>query len=178
MRPIVFLDIDDVMVLNKKFGGRHVLKYFDRGDGVGLDDWPELWSELILPAARANLRALHDEFNPEYVISSSWVKHFEKDQLIEIFERTGLPFVSENLHKNWMPPWKMSSQRVHEICWWLDKNDVKQYVVLDDLNSGYSLRDAHLLHPTLAEHVVFCDADIGFVYDKYAKAREILSSAS
>ena len=65
--PIIFLDIDDVLVLNEKYGGWDALEALAHE----VEHHPELWQLLVFPAGRDNLRALHEEFSPTYVISST-----------------------------------------------------------------------------------------------------------
>lgn len=68
MKPIIFLDVDDVLAISREFTSYQVMTIFKSGD---LDSWPELWDGLLCASARRNLAALHSEFDLEYVISSS-----------------------------------------------------------------------------------------------------------
>lgn len=81
MRPVVILDLDDVLAIHRKHNSFQVLAAFK---AAALDDVPSLWKYLFNSSACKNLRNLHDEFTPEYVISSSWTSSARKilrDQL-------------------------------------------------------------------------------------------------
>jgi len=61
-------------------------------------------ARLGIPEARTNLVALHDEFWPQYVISSSWSNYLSEGQMREVFKRSGLAFVADNMHRRWTTP--------------------------------------------------------------------------
>jgi hypothetical protein len=69
MRPIVFLDFDDVLAVHEVHTSYRVIDAFARGN---LDALPELWTYVFDAGAKEHLRTLHNEFQPAYVISSSW----------------------------------------------------------------------------------------------------------
>lgn len=170
MRPIIFLDIDDVLAISREYTGRHVMTAFKSSDP---DGWPELWEGLISAGARANLVALHREFWPQYVISSSWSNYLTREQMQAIFRRTGLDFVTQNLHKWWTTPKNTGPSRIDEIEKWIAKHGRRRQtiLVLDDQDSGVSLRASSLDHQGL---VVLCDPWVGFNVDKLASAQCLL----
>jgi len=77
-RPVVFLDIDDVLCVNRLYNTRQVLAVLDGDESINAC---EVWQQIFHASARANLRQLHDEFEPIYVISSSWTLHLSREQL-------------------------------------------------------------------------------------------------
>jgi hypothetical protein len=97
-QPIIFIDMDDVLVVSREFTSYQVIIAFKLNQA---DNWPEPWQGLVLPEARPNLAALYEEFSPKYVVSPSWSKHLGQDQMSEVFRRNGLGFVADNLHEQW-----------------------------------------------------------------------------
>lgn len=169
MRPVVFADLDDVLAVHEEHNSFQVLAAFKH---AALDDVPTLWKYLFDDSACKNLRTLHDEFGPEYVISSSWTSFLDREQICEVLCRTGLEFVVENLHHDWCTQREDGSYRLTEIEGWLEMHTLgtpRPYVILDDLISGQSLPGSHL-----EERAVLCDAWVGFTHPKLRSAQKIL----
>lgn len=166
-RPIIFLDMDDVLTISREYTSYQVITAFKLGD---LDGWPELWSGLIFAEARDNLAALHSEFWPQYVVSSSWSNYLTREQLQGVFRRTGLGFVAGNMHKHWTTPKGMGSARVTEIENWISQygRSVQPVLVLDDHESGWNLHGSSL---DQKGHVVLCEPWIGFVTERLVEAQ-------
>lgn len=171
MRPVVVLDLDDVIAIHPEHNSIQVLAAFRAS---ALDDVPRLWKYLFDASACKNLRTLHDEFVPEYVVSSSWASFLDREQIGEVLRRTGLGFVVENFHQDWRTPRTDDSYRLTEIDSWLETHTLgtpQPYVILDDLMSGQSLQGSHL-----ADRAVLCDAWVGFTHPKLRSAQRILRS--
>lgn len=169
MRPVVFLDMDDVLCINREHNSVQMMMCFQEGHM----DWPELWAGLVDAAAAANLQTLHDEFTPLYVVSSSWATYLNRVQMCDVFNRTQLQFVIDNLHENWLTPRARSSSRRDEIEWWLEefRVDSQPFLIIDDESSGWSLAHSPL---ALDGHVVLCDVGSGFTLKKLEEARQRL----
>ena len=171
MRPTIFLDLDDVMVGRGIYNSYQVIQLFDLGK---TEEWPEFWQGLIHVEARENLKQLHTEFAPFYVISSSWTTHLNREQMTFVFERTGLRFVALNLHDEWTTPKKKHSSRSDEIEEWLKQNKKGEPIlVLDDHHSGWSLLESELYRQG---RVILCDIDGCFVADRLKEARQVLQA--
>jgi len=172
MRALVFLDFDDVLAVHREHNSTSLRTAFKTDT---LDAVTDLWAGLFHYSARMNLRTLHEEFSPEYVVSSSWTLHFNRKQIVEILHRTGLTFVAENLHREWRTPREDGvSYRLTEIEAWLDEHNpikARPFVILDDELSGQSLPGSYL-----EERAVLCDADVGFLYPQLRVAQAILRS--
>jgi hypothetical protein len=174
VKPVIFLDIDDVLCVHRTLNTRQVLAALAGDETVDAD---EVWQHIFHPAARENLRALDEEFSPIYVISSSWTLHLDQQQLRETFRRTGIGFVADNLHQVPFTPHDEDSYRLVEIDAWLDtylsptlsQAYATSYLIIDDVVSGQSLLGSHL-----EDHTVFCDAWTGFTYPKLVTAQKIL----
>ncbi len=168
-RPVVFLDIDDVLCVHRTLNTRQVLAALAGDETI---DATEVWQQIFHASACENLRLLNDEFSPLYVVSSSWVLHLTQAQLRETFLRTGLEFVADNLHEHWQTSRDDASYRLVEIDAWLDTHAMLTqlpYLILDDLISGQSILSSHL-----EDHAVLCDAWIGFTHPKLRSAQKIL----
>lgn len=174
LKPVIFLDIDDVLCVHRTLNTRQVLAALAGDETV---DAHEVWQQIFHPAARENLRALDEEFSPTYVISSSWTLHLDLQQLRETFHLTGIGFVAESLHQAPFTPRDEDSYRLVEIDAWLDtylapalsQASSTTYLIIDDVISGQSLLGSHL-----EDRTVFCDAWTGFTYPKLVTAQKIL----
>jgi hypothetical protein len=166
MRPVVFLDMDDVLCLSDQFGSREMLKIMRRE----VPDRSELWARLVDADAALNLYQLHMEFRPWYVISSSWASYLDHSQMCQALTRTGLQFVVDNLHTEWCTPRALSSSRCDEIEWWLDSHHEPEqpFLVIDDSYSGTRLAYSPL---ALDGHVVLCRSGFGFTKKRLKEAR-------
>ena len=173
-RPLVFLDIDDVLCVHRTLNTKDVLAVLASDETIAAST---VWQNIFHRHAVENLRQLNDEFQPWYVISSSWTLHLDKEQLCEAFEATGLGFVADNLHEHWHTPRDENSYRLVEIEAWLDTQAWRgsrlyatgRCLIIDDVLSGQSLVGSHLESQT-----VFCEASAGFLYPQLKQAREIL----
>ncbi len=170
MRPLIFLDLDDVLAVSREYTSHQVMASFKSGD---LDGWTELWSGLFLAEACANLTTLHDEFWPQYVVSSSWSTYMTRVQMKEVFRRTGLEFVADNMHKYWTTPKGPGSARNNEIKNWIAKHGQRAQptLVLDDHESGWSLLESFL---DLQGVLVLCEPWKGFMADQLENAQRLL----
>lgn len=168
-QAIVLLDLDDVLAIHPKYNSFGVLAAFE---SAALDDVPSLWQYLFDASACKNLKTLHDEFFPEYVVSSSWTSFLDREQICEVLRRTGLGFVVENFHQEWCTSREDESYRLTEIEGWLEIHALgtpRPYLILDDLVSGQSLQGSRL-----EGRAVLCDAWVGFTHPKLRSAQKIL----
>jgi hypothetical protein len=189
MKPVIFLDIDDVLCLRYEGPDSHArtldgMLWETGDDPTALAALPEseIWTRVFDANARANLSRLHAAVGPDvrYVISSSWAEIFSRTQICEVFRRTGLQFVVDNLHRGTPDSWATPrgkevarngfpssairgfSTRSEEIACWLRMEAARSgnkppYVILDDEVSGGSLRTgAH------RGRVVMCARGEGF----------------
>jgi hypothetical protein len=158
--------MDDVLCVNERYNSVQMMMCY-REKNL---DWPELWAGLVDAGAAANLRLLNDEFVPQYVVSSSWATYLSREQMVDVFARTGLNFVTENLHGEWVTPRARSSSRRDEIEWWLEahREPGQPFLVIDDTQSGWSLVGSQLAYEG---HVVLCDTRGGFTDERLREAR-------
>ena len=174
-RPHIFLDFDDVICLADPEARLEKPGSFDAMQAMGeiqqgkatVEGHQPLWDVLFHQPAMANLRALHDEFSPVYVLSTSWTRILDLRAMTIILSRGGLDFVVSNLHKDWETQ-KGRTNRASEIANWLGAHaSVTNWVALDDHCSGRGFDES-------SERVVLCEVGKGFTEVELQKARQIL----
>lgn len=165
VRPVIFLDMDDVLCLSDQFGSKEMLHIFQQK----APDRPELWTGLVDADAATNLRTLDAKFSPLYVISSSWATYLDREQMGQALTRTQLQFVVDRLHAEWCTPRALSSSRRDEIEWWLDahREPGQPFLIIDDSYSGTRLAHSPL---ALNGHVVLCRSGYGFTKKRLKEA--------
>lgn len=167
--PLLFLDIDDVLCLNERYGG------YDVVDAVHLrHKSPTTVFQHVFSRQACNvLEQVHEALGGHirYVISSSWREALHRHQLCEVFERTGLEFVAATLHDAWCTPTGICRGiRVDDVAAWLDGyHQGEPFVIVDDTFSGLSLKPAltNPAHP-FAGRVVLCAEGVGLLPEHVA----------
>lgn len=165
-RPIILLDFDEVIVLNRP------------GDVGGFDvispnPPPELWERLFHKPATLTLVEAITEHHARVVITTSWLRFMMRDAFEHIFRKTALEVLSESLHDSWEAPQNRGETRAQAIDRWLTENHHGEpYVILDDELSGTGLRKS--VHER-RKRVVFCKADVGLTHGHLPFIRAALS---
>lgn len=172
-RPVLFLDFDDVLCLNSPYGGFDViaaLSQVQKGTAK-VQDFEEIWAQLFSPEARGLLRKIHDEFEPLFVLSTSWRMFMNRDALVAVLMNTGLEFVARNLHEHWQTPHFLSPQlRAREIGFWRGYDQHKNWVVLDDERSGTGYGEDYPAKQNLP-FIVLCQEGRGLQMPEYERLR-------
>ncbi len=181
-RDVLFLDIDDVLCLNQPFGGYDVLQALSEvSKGTSqIQDFPDLWAGLFSERAVSLVAAIHSEFNPNYVLSTSWRQFMNRPALEAVLKKTGLGFVVENFHSDWQTPeldatpqaWgpPVRATRADEISAWLQTNPgCTHWAVLDDQLSGTGL-----VGQRWKSRVVLCKENVGFGDAEFRALKAIL----
>ena len=171
-QTVVFLDFDDVICLAApdKAGGYDAIHALDdvNSGRVPMEHYKTIWDNLFDKAAVANLTALHTEFNPVYVLSTSWTGFLNQSDLSQILLQCGLAFVVHSLHEDWETKKTSRSTRADQIAAWLiSHRDVKSWVALDDEHSGDGFDESH-------GRLVMCEVGKGFTGEQLQKAQAIL----
>lgn len=174
-QPVLFLDFDDVLCLNNPYGGYDVIEALAQVEkkSAKVRDFQEIWQQLFAPDAKTHLKALHDEFSPCYVLSTSWRHFMNRDALAAVLANCGLKFVAQNLHPHGETPISMSQQlRAREIGLWLADHPEQRdnWVVLDDERSGTGYEE-HDPHQEDLPFIVLCREGIGLTALEHAKLR-------
>jgi hypothetical protein len=161
LMPILFLDIDDVLCLNDKYGGYDVIDALNESHESSDAVFRHIFSRRACDA----LAHIHDamEARLRYVISSTWREVFDRDQLCDVFRRGGLGFVASSLHKVWCTPInEPRAARGDDIAQWLDRHlRGEPFAIVDDTFSGFSLEPA-LTNPShpFAGRIVLCQETV------------------
>lgn len=150
MRPILFLDIDDVLCVNAPYGGYDVASPNRPAD---------LWKRLFSKRATRVLRDVLERHDPAVVMTTSWLLFLEREGFAGVFDRTGLSAVSARFHERWEAPWVRDRTRCSAIDSWLAKHHRGEaYAILDDSVSGTGLMASE---HDLKERVVWCEVGVG-----------------
>jgi hypothetical protein len=172
----VFLDFDDVICLpsDEKPGCydlMHAMSDIHSGKKA-ITDFEDIWCNLFDPAAVANLATLSEEFDPIYVLSTSWTRFLDLSSLRLVLEQTGLTFVADSLHSDWETQKVSGSTRAQEISNWLSNHpDVENWLVIDDDWSGTGFENAQ-------PKVVLCKVGKGFSNQELKQAWTVLQQQS
>ena len=150
IRPLCLLDFDDVVCVNSPYGGHDVLAPNPPTD---------LWQRLFHPPAIAVLQALHEEFRPQWVLTTSWIRFLDRQAASTVLRRGGLPFVAQNLHAHWDAEQHRGEDRATACLRWLSRHhEGEPYVILDDEASGTGLVDSSWYR---SGNVVLCLEGVG-----------------
>lgn len=164
LRPTLFLDFDDVFCLNNPYGGYDVAAPNPPAD---------LWSRLFHEPAVSVLKAIVDQSKPRIVITTSWLRIFDKEGFDLLLDRAGLQWMLEALHEQWEAPPMLGDNRLQAIERWLSKHHSGEpFVVLDDDYSGIGLARSRL---DRQGRVVLCMKDVGLKPEHLALALAALS---
>jgi hypothetical protein len=168
VRPILFLDIDDVLALNTHFGGRQV-----RSAMLAPDQAPaELYERVFSRPAIESLNVLVDEFSPAVVMTTSWLALLEKEHFVRLFRHTGVHITDESFHAVWDAPQNYGTSRQDAILRWLQQHHAGEpFLIIDDHSSGEGLVDSFLDD---SGRVVLCAVDVGFNSSLLEAARSAL----
>ena len=166
LKPTLFLDFDDVLVLNRGYGGYDV---------VAPNPPADLWANLFHEPAVEVLRCVIDEFEPRLVISTSWLRFLGRNDFVVLFEKTGLHQLADSLHDAWEVTQPGHVSRHDAIAGWLGRyHRGEPYVILDDHLSGSGLAASDI---DLDARVILCDENVGLLPDHLPAIRRALSTS-
>ncbi len=166
MKPIVFLDFDDVICVNCVYGGYDV---------IAPDPPVDLWENLFHEPAVATLLEIIEDHGPQVVITTSWLRFLTREALETILRKTQMEPVADALHSEWEAPQDAGCDRLQAIQRWLKANHRGEpFVILDDEASGTGLRGSEL---DKAGCVVLCLENVGLDRGHLPKVALALSSA-
>lgn len=129
---ILFLDIDGVLNTRTTKPGADGVRDVDLRPTSN----PNVRFTGVLEVAKVRAVArVVEACGAKIVVSSSWRNAFADGAAFAVAVGLAPPLVSapDLLHRDWRTERRMSSNRHHEIGWWLrDHPKVKRYAVLDD----------------------------------------------
>ena len=141
MNKVIFIDVDgpltpDVVI---KY---HPLNHSPYPGYVNLGSDVTYWKFSETSVVMLNL--LWEIFPYTFVVSSSWRKFCDREQMEDLFYTNGLKARIEE--KYWctrISNWRHSCTRASEISDFIRDHEITDYIVLDDVQSGQSLTDLH-----------------------------------
>lgn len=170
-RPLAFLDLDDVLCLGRAQGGYGGYDVFD-ADSRPADLFQRLWH----PPAAQTLLTIVEEFDPRFVITTSWLRLMEREGFEALFRATSMGTVADAFHQAWDAPQNRGATRLQAIEKWLGAHyEGEPLVVLDDHHSGTGLRGSRL---DRAGCVVLCEVGIGLHAGHLPAVRRALRASS
>lgn len=152
--PILFLDVDGVLNKRSTIATDAGVRSCEL---IPVDNPAVSFNGVVeVEKVEALLRVVSD-CRARIVVSSSWRNAFKSgaDFATAIGLSPPLASAKDLMHRDWRTGWKFTSNRHHEIGWWLDDHrSVKRYAILDD-------HDVCRPAPTLAKRFVRTDAEYG-----------------
>ena len=100
---LLFLELDGVLVLNGSFK-RALVADAIRTIAAGEYKWgdfEELWDALFDLEPIRQLKILHEQFEPQYCLTSDWTALMDRTAMLNVLRLSGLGFVVNNLHARW-----------------------------------------------------------------------------
>lgn len=165
MSALLFLDFDDVICLNRPYGGY---------DLAAPDKPADLYERLWHAPALGVLRGLVQEHQPQVVLTTSWLRFLLLNEAKVLFHRTGASWLAEALHPAGealpQPGWT----RLQAIDAWLAQQEAGQpYAIIDDALSGTGLAGSS--HDR-AGRVVLCEVHVGLLPTHLAQLQRALQA--
>jgi hypothetical protein len=152
MTGLLFLDIDDIVCLNRPYGAYDVMT---------TDVSAEVYEQLMHAPAVDVLLAALAEHRPRVVMTSSWIRFIDRERLADVFQLSGLGEVVDSLHDAWEAPQASRATRAQAIELWLSQHHAgERFAILDDDLSGTGLRGSAF---DAAGRVVWCERDVGLL---------------
>jgi len=150
MRPLLFLDFDDVICLNRPYGG------YD----IASPERPEdLWEKLWHAPAMALLEGLVKELQPHVVLTTSWLRFLQLANAKELFHQTRTPWLADAIRADGEALQSRGWTRLEAVDAWLARHWRNEpYAILDDTLSGTGLAGSS--HDR-AGRVVLCQVEVG-----------------
>lgn len=169
LRPLLFLDFDDVICLNNPYGGFDVAM---ASKELPDDLWSKLWHA---PAVYALLKVI-DINKPRVVVTSSWLQFLDHAGLLKLLEITGLGEIAQSLHDVWEAPQARGQSRHDAIMQWLSQHHVGEpFLILDDFLSGTGLVGSQFERDG---RIVLCEIGVGFTVAHIEKANRALTASA
>jgi hypothetical protein len=136
---ILFFDIDDVLCLNQPKGCLQAYCSLNRPDFTPANLWENLFSVEAVNA----LKTLLEDCQPRVVVTSTWLSLMDKQQLQDVFRKTGLTLLADSFHSKWDAPTNRDQSRLDAIEAWLEAHHIDEAIlIVDDFNSGPSIEDS------------------------------------
>lgn len=147
---VLFLDFDEILCLNRPYGGGHLLMQPQPAD---------LHLHLWHPPALHALLEVVENTRPSIVLTTTWLRFLDLPTARELFKRTGAELLAQQLHPQGEAPQIAGQSRLQAIDAWMARNGrPHSYAILDDPESGTGL--AGSTHDA-AGRVILCTSGRG-----------------
>ena len=140
-KPIIFLDIDDVMVTSEEYNEPRKMVWEKYNIAKELNV-PYLFSTKCVKV----LNNILDETNAEIVLTSDWRLRWNLNEMGKIFNMNGINQLPADFTE--FKPIKLNDgviNRVNEITIYIKEHEVTKYVVVDDMMMGQYLPVGHFV---------------------------------
>lgn len=138
-KPVLFLDFDGPLFPERVIPHSRPMSEYP---GTNPHAWMTYW-EMDITSVR-QLNSLHEIYQFDTVISSSWINLLDRNQIQELFDANNLSLV---MHEDWCIEHngRLSASRLHMVAWWLEEHmngdRTPSHIILDDPWSGSSFLD-------------------------------------
>lgn len=174
LAPLLFLELDGVLVLGgskKRELVADAVSAIARGNATWRDHH-DIWENLFAAEPVRQLKALHDQFQLEYCLTSHWAGLLDKAAMLNVLRLGGLGFVASHLHVRWEIDRGLGAvRRSDQIEAWhrfhADQQD--NWVVVDSDAHGPGVQD---WADQLLGYVVFCCGDVGLTDFEVGEIRD------
>lgn len=160
---LLFLELEDVLVLRGSTKRTLVVDAI-RTVAAGKNKWrdyQELWDGLFDPGPIRQLKILHDQFEPQYCLTSDWTVLMGRSEMLNVLRLSGLGFVANNLHTRWENrSGQMTTDRVKAIENWLSL-DPERHGLWAALGSELHEPSAQTFAASHDDFTVLCCRDVG-----------------
>lgn len=165
---LLLLDLDDVLCLQRPYGGEDVeqaLRYPKHAPS-------DLYERLFARESVEVLRDLMKEFEPQVVLTTTWLRLMDRSHFVHVFTQCRLEMVARSLHQHWAAQQDVGVSRLNAVTGWLRQHHRGEpVVVINDEESGASLIGAPI-HKS--GRVVLCKVGEGLQRSHIEHARRAL----
>lgn len=164
MKPILFLDVDDVLAPGQPVCKHSVWELIEPHKQKTLEVDLLLTGVFSEDARLASSAICSAVPHLQVIISSSWRHTYSRDEMVDLFNRGGLKDLAA--HIQWGHRWCTTTNlrygsRADEIRDWLSRfHNGEPYAVLDDHVSGASLVELCTQEPW-TDRIVLCSKGVG-----------------
>ena len=175
MKPpalLLFLEFEGVLALGgsaKRDKVAETVSDIARGNSTWRDH-QALWATLFETEPIRQLKALHNQFQLQYCLTTDWTGFLDKAAMLNVLHLSGLGFVAGNLHVRWEVDQGHRAVRTDQIKTWLHLNSDWQdrWLALDSDVRGPDVQD---WQKVLTDFAVFCCSDAGLTQFEAAAIR-------
>lgn len=135
---------------------------------------PIIFLDFLYVPAVAVLQELVDEYEPTFVLTTSWLRLMDREACDGLLAQCDLAFLWERLHEQWEAPQVRGQTRFDAIQSWLRLNHGgESFVIIDDALSGTGLQESRY---NKQGRVVLCEVNTGLLSEHLPRLRNALNN--